>query len=115
MTFEKKILPACPKCGLPALRVLETRKTDASIRRRKECEMCSHLLTTHEVTQEAFQTAQENTTLLRQLRKLLGDEPPLPAVSLCGNCKFNERDRCAFSLPEYQTIDSSDCNLHDPI
>lgn len=115
MTFEKQILPACPNCGLPALRILETRKTDASLRRRKECEMCGHRVTTHELTQDAFKTAQDNAILVRQFRKLLGDEPPEPAVSLCSNCKFNERNRCAFSLPEYQTTESSDCNLHDPI
>ena len=113
MTFEKQILPTCPKCGSPGLRVTENRKTNDSIRRRKRCEVCGHRVTTHEITKETFQAAQANATLLRQLRKLLGDEPLKPAASPCGTCKFNEHNRCAFDLPEYQTTESSDCNLFE--
>ena len=38
----------CPRCGYPKSRVLETRESEASIRRRRECKACQVRYTTYE-------------------------------------------------------------------
>jgi len=38
----------CPRCGYTKSRVLETRESDASIRRRRECKACQVRYTTYE-------------------------------------------------------------------
>ena len=108
MTFTKQLLSPCPKCGEPSLRILEVRTTAASVRRRKCCDACQHRVTTHEVTQEAFEQAQANATMLRRVRKVLGsDTVEIP----CNSCKFSQGHSCAFDLPEYGSDEAMGCNL----
>ena len=38
----------CPFCGHPASRVIDSRASEASIRRRRECEACTRRFTTQE-------------------------------------------------------------------
>lgn len=44
----------CPACNSPATRVLDSRPSNEgkSIRRRRECETCSHRFTTFEIVEE---------------------------------------------------------------
>ena len=39
----------CPECHNKKSKVIESRKTDETIRRRRECITCGHRFTTHEV------------------------------------------------------------------
>jgi len=120
MTFEKLILPACPNCNEPAFRVIEIRHTKLSTRRRKQCDVCKHRATTHEVTEDTFKTLKENQSLIVKLSKLLFDktiEPPEEIETLvnkCDDCQFNNGNDCTFNFPEYNTVDSYDCNHYQP-
>jgi len=113
VSFPKQFLAPCTNCGEPALRIIEVRNTAASVRRRKACDICKHRVTTHEVTQEAFEAAQADASKLHRLRQVLRDVAPAPAVAtiLCDTCKFNQGHSCAFDLPEYGSSEALDCNL----
>lgn len=113
MTFEKQLLPPCPRCGQPAMRVTETRKSPMSLRRRKKCDACSHRLTTHEITHDMFTAFKNDQLIVSKFRKLL--DKVIPEVSeeafRCISCKYNTGQSCDFDLPEYCTEDAHDCNL----
>jgi hypothetical protein len=115
MPFEKQILPTCPRCDKPGLRVIESRITSASTRRRKECELCGHRLTTHEITEEAFNAAKLNASAVLKIRTLVRTKEDESFSCLCLGCKFNEDSSCAFELPEYGTKDAEDCNLFEAV
>jgi hypothetical protein len=118
MAFQKAILPDCPACKQPGLRVLESRKTGLSTRRRKGCECCGRRFTTHEVSAEFFEQAKQNQWLVQQFQSLLQSPdaliapPAEPAQSKCTDCVHNKGTTCQFSLPEYDTDESFDCNYH---
>ena len=126
MAFQKTILPDCPQCRQPGLRVIESRKTDFATRRRKKCEHCGFRVTTYEVTADFYEEAKSNLYLVSQLHKLLGGKP-LPsgvesppsgvsasefrALNKCSDCQHNiDGCHCAFDFPEYDTAESYDCN-----
>lgn len=44
----------CPYCGTPDSRVVDTRSTNDSIRRRRECQKCRKRFTTYEQISEAL-------------------------------------------------------------
>ena len=44
----------CPYCGQPDTRVVDTRSTSDSIRRRRECQKCRKRFTTYEQISEAL-------------------------------------------------------------
>ena len=123
MAFQKTILPDCPQCRQPGLRVIESRKTDFATRRRKKCEHCGFRVTTYEVTADFYEEAKSNLYLVSQLHKLLGGKPlpsgvePPPsgvdfkALNKCSDCQHNKDGcYCAFDFPEYDTAESYDCN-----
>ena len=126
MAFQKAILPDCPQCNQPGLRIIESRKTGLSTRRRKECECCSYRVTTHEVTADFFEEAKQNQILVAQMRNLLGADLPISgvesspsgvspskfkALNKCSDCQHNiDNCYCAFEFPEYDTAESYDCN-----
>jgi hypothetical protein len=117
MAFPRVILPDCPACKQPGLRVIESRKTGLSTRRRKGCECCGHRFTTHEVSADFFEQAKQNQWLVEQLQSLLGNSsattqlPPIvTAESKCSDCVHNQNDLCVFGFPEYDTDESFDCN-----
>lgn len=114
MAFQKTLLPECPQCREPSLRVIESRKTPLSTRRRKQCDSCEYRCTTHEVTADFFEEAKQNLALVSQFYKLLNKELPQSQLeeSLCTDCKHNNGKRCAYDFPEYQTSESSDCNWY---
>ena len=121
MAFQKNVathdLPPCPKCGVGRLFTIESRKTQESVRRRKECNACKYRFTTHEVTSEFFDTAKYNASFIHKLQKMMninstkvesieGEEEP------CVKCKYNIGARCSFDLPEYMTEESMDCTYY---
>ena len=112
MAFQKQILPECPQCKQSGLRVIESRKTSSSTRRRKECECCGIRFTTHEVSADFYEEAQQNMILVSKLHALLSGNAlaSQPVIIKCGNCLYNQGDNCAFGFPEYDTPDSFDCN-----
>jgi len=126
MAFQKAILPDCPQCNQPGLRVIESRRTGLSTRRRKKCDCCHYRITTHEVTADFFEEAKRNLYLVEQLYKLMNNQPltsdgddSTPSVSAtkfkalnkCGDCHHNKDGcYCAFDFPEYDTAESYDCN-----
>lgn len=126
MVFQKPILPNCPQCNQPALKIIDSRKTGLSTRRRKECECCNYRITTHEVTVDFFEEAKRNLYLVEQLHKLMKGTPltsevesSSPKVSAsefkelnkCSDCQHNKDGcYCAFDFPEYDTTESYDCN-----
>jgi len=112
MAFQKAILPDCPQCKQPGLRVIESRKTDHGTRRRKACECCEYRLTTYEVSADFYNEAQQNLILVSKLYALLSGNAlvsELPIIK-CTDCSHNQGDDCAFGFPEYDTTDSHDCN-----
>jgi len=115
MAFQKTILPECPSCKQSGLRVIESRQTHLSTRRRKECECCGQRFTTHEVTADFFEEAKQNLFLVSQFHKLLNTQPTQikQEESMCIDCKHNNGKRCAYDFPEYDTTDSSDCNWYE--
>jgi len=116
MAFQKTLLAECPQCKQPGIRVIESRKTNHSTRRRKECECCGYRYTTHEVSADFFKEAEQNLLIISQLYKLLGCQP-LPTIteeSKCPTCVYNKRGCCAFDLLEYDTFESYDCNHYKP-
>ena len=123
MAFAKAILPDCPQCKQPGLRVIESRKSTLSTRRRKKCDHCGYKVTTHEVTADFFEEAKQNQILVKQMRNLLGADLPIPgvepppsgvafkALNKCGECQHNKDGcYCEFEFPEYDTAESYDCN-----
>jgi hypothetical protein len=119
MAFQKAILPDCPQCNQSGLRVIESRKSSHSTRRRKECECCGYRFTTHEVTADFFEEAKRNLYLVEQLHKLMGgqplpsgvESPPSGVENKCGDCQYNKDGcYCVFEFPEYDTVESYDCN-----
>jgi hypothetical protein len=123
MAFAKAILPDCPQCKQPGLRVIESRKSTLSTRRRKKCDYCGYKITTHEVTADFFEEAKQNQILVKQMRNLLGADLPIPgvepppsgvdfkALNKCSDCQHNKDGcYCAFEFPEYDTAESYDCN-----
>ena len=115
MAFQKAILPDCPQCNQPGLRVLETRKATGGTRRRKKCECCDYRFTTYEVTADFYNEAQQNLILVSKLHALLGGNAlaSQPEIIKCADCTHNQGDACAFEFPEYDTPDSYDCNHYD--
>lgn len=41
----------CPKCGADALKVVDTRGGDGTVRRRRECLICSYRFTSYEISE----------------------------------------------------------------
>lgn len=98
----------CPACGEQALSTIECRHTRSSTRRRRECISCGHRATTHEVSQEWFQLAEENSRALALIRSALGKTPGSDAVP-CESCTLNTGSRCSADLPEYGGRDAEGC------
>jgi hypothetical protein len=115
MAFQKTLLPECPQCHQPSLKVIESRKTGQSTRRRKECESCGYRCTMHEVTADFFEEAKQNMLLVAQFYKLLNTQPAQIKTeeSLCSDCIHNNGKQCAYDFPEYDTSESSDCTWYE--
>lgn len=112
MAFQKQLLPECPQCKQPGLRVLESKKASDGQRRRKKCECCDYRFTTYEVSADFYNEAQQNLILVSKLHALLGGNAlaSQPVIIKCADCSYNQGDDCAFGFPEYNTPDSFDCN-----
>lgn len=115
MAFQKPILPDCPECKQPGLRVIESRKTADATRRRKKCECCGIRFTTYEVSADFYNEAQQNLILVSKLYALLSGNAlaSQPLIIKCSDCSHNQGDNCAFGFPEYDTTDSHDCNHYE--
>ena len=114
MAFKKQLLPTCPACKEPRLRVIETEATGASVRRRKKCDACGHRVTTHEISEEAFNASKQNAAVLNKIYTALNKDAPVMDVIKCFDCKFNNGDHCSLDLPEFGTDEAYDCNLFSP-
>jgi hypothetical protein len=124
--FQQPILPQCPQCKENSLKIIESKKSKQSTRRRKQCTACGYRTTTHEVSVDFFEEAKHNLILVAQMRKLLGADLPIPgvepppsgvsvsefrALNKCSDCQHNKDGcYCAFEFPEYDTAESYDCN-----
>ena len=109
-------LQTCPRCKEPQLKTIESRPSDTATRRRKECGACGHRVTVYEVPAEFYNKAKENEILLGKFRKLLGGvETQVEQEEFkCPSCKYDiDGERCSFDLPEYNTIECSDCTLYE--
>ena len=115
MAFQKQLLPDCPECKQPGLRVIESRKTADATRRRKKCECCGTRFTTYEVSADFYNEAQQNLILVSKLNALLGagHMPSEPVTIKCKTCTHNQVGQCAFDFPEYDTNESFDCNHYE--
>jgi hypothetical protein len=112
-------LPKCPNCNEFAFRVLETRNSKLAIRRRSRCDRCKFASTTHEVSEEFFNDAKTNAAILKRIKAVLNIDidsfniPAADVTSRCSSCAHNQSNSCSYGLPEYDTPDSFDCNLHE--
>ena len=41
----------CPKCGADAMKVVDTRGEDGTVRRRRECLLCLYRFTSYEISE----------------------------------------------------------------
>ena len=110
MTFGPEQLSLCSSCGYFAMRVIETRKSKLAKRRRSQCNKCGYRITTHEVSDEFFQQAKENERIVEKLKALVGSTAAPALSSRCHECTHNQNDSCSFGFPEFDTLDSADCN-----
>jgi hypothetical protein len=115
MPFEAPVLPTCPACQQPGIRVRESRPNAHGTRRRKACDHCGHRFTTYEVSAEFYRQAEDNIKKIMLLRQTLGapmGEHAVQGQNPCGNCVFNVQDgqACAYGLPEYDSVEAADCN-----
>ncbi len=116
MPFKKQILPTCPSCKEPGLRVIETNITPSSTRRRKQCDFCKHRVTTHEVSEQFFNEAKDNASALAKIRSCLGhDGASSNGYARCFECKFEDDGECSLGLPEFGTSEAADCNLFEEV
>jgi rRNA maturation protein Nop10 len=91
----------CPECNEKAVAVVETRKNSLGHRyRRKRCMACDHWFTTYEVPQDFY----------KMVTKPPEDTSSNSVVNKCLSCAHTGRSGCTFSLPEYLTSESYDCN-----
>lgn len=113
MAFQKQVLQPCPRCKEPRLKTIESRSTNDVIRRRKQCTNCGKRVTTYEVSSDFYLLAQRNETVIQNINKMLGGHDISVDNKLtikCTDCSYNINRKCSFEFPEYETIDSTDCN-----
>lgn len=118
MAFQKLRLPDCPECGASAVRVLESKKAEHGQRRRKHCEACNYRFTTYEISSEHYSKYDHFLSMHQELCKIIGYVPgeavnrqePQEEQNKCMECSNNLGASCAFEFPEYNTLDSYDCN-----
>lgn len=121
-TTTNQPLPPCPSCGHATLKTIESRKTNLSTRRRKECSFCGYRTTTHELTDEKFNELKTAQQLLNRIKDILQVQPqPLdtltsdPGFIPCSTCKHNSGFTCSFGFPEYDSPDAIDCIHHTTV
>jgi hypothetical protein len=116
---KNQIYSPCPSCGSSSLAVIESRSTKVAIRRRKQCQACSHRCTTYEVSSDWFRQAEDNARLRDVLVKQLALQPvvtPVAHSSLpCLDCGLARQTACELGLPEFGTSEAMDCIHHQPI
>jgi hypothetical protein len=122
MPFNKQLLPICPSCKEPGLRVIETRVTLSSTRRRRQCDFCKHRVTTHEVSEQFLNEAKDNASALVKIRSCLGYDGASSSSSSssndyarCFECEFEDDNKCSLGLPEFGTSEAADCNLFEEV
>jgi hypothetical protein len=118
MPFNKQLLPVCPSCKEPGLRVIESRVTLSSTRRRKRCDFCKHRVTTHEVSEQFLNEAKDNASALVKIRSCLGYNGTRSSSSdyaRCFECEFEDDGKCSLGLPEFGTSEAADCNLFEEV
>ena len=116
MAFQKQLLPECPECKQPALRVVESRQATHGRRRRKQCDVCGHRCTIYEISSEHYARYDHFLYMHNELCKRLGQnttEQTPPQDNQCTTCNHNQGSDCAYGFPEYDTPDSSDCTWYE--
>jgi len=103
-------LQLCPYCKVCALRVIESRKTKYSRRRRKHCDNCGKRQTTHEVSEAFYKDAISNLSILSNVRSLLLKEVTVTKRVTCSECNHWD-DGCAFDFPEAGGAFASECSM----
>ena len=118
-TTTNQPLPPCPSCGHATLKTIESRKTNLSTRRRKECNFCGYRTTTHELTDEKFNELKTAYQLLNRIKDILQVQSEVLTTSTsnsnsipCSTCKHNSGFTCSFDFPEYDSPDAIDCIHH---
>jgi Zn ribbon nucleic-acid-binding protein len=114
----------CPICRLKKVYVIESKPTtiygsSESVRRRRlECANCGYRNTTKEISNDLLDHLLECNKKLEKIKALSLDSTPINASetkSLCFTCTFSKGNYCDLSLPEFKTVDSSDCSMHHDI
>ncbi len=121
-TSTNQPLRPCPSCGYATLKTIESRKTNLSTRRRKECSFCGYRTTTHELTDEKFYELKTAQQLLNRIKDILQVQLQLVNVLTansdsipCSTCKHNSGFTCSFGFPEYDSPDAIDCIHHTTV
>lgn len=55
----------CPKCGSDQVTVIDSRRDDSMVTRRRKCMDCNHRFQTHEITAEAYNEMKEKEKTLK--------------------------------------------------
>lgn len=97
------------------LRVIESRKEDQYIRRRKECSSCGHRLTTYELSAEYFEEIRHAKTQLNKIYKILGSvEGPSSTDEdvTCYTCIHMTGRGCQLDFPEAGGAFAAECSSY---
>lgn len=68
--YDLRDVTRCPQCGQRTVRVLESRNTEAGVRRRKQCHSCSARFTTQEIDQQQFDEMKAALNTLEKIQQL---------------------------------------------
>ncbi len=105
----------CPECGEQGFRVIESRFVEDTKRRRKACEKCGHRMTTYEVSQKFYKTANHNAQIVGKLRVALGTDASVgkrQKSATCDSCQYMTKGECLFGFPEAGGEFASECSTY---
>lgn len=57
----------CPKCGSYQVTVIDSRRNDITVWRRRSCNDCFHRFNTQEVSVEEWEATKQNEKVLREI------------------------------------------------
>lgn len=101
--------------------VIESRKTSDAIRRRLACSDCSYRETVFELSQDLYNSYQENLRIVSKLREALGVRSGVTPNKTkskrasCLMCSFMSGKGCFFDFPEAGDAFAAECSQYDPV
>lgn len=107
----------CLGCNTDAtFYVIESRKLDFYIRRRKKCNTCGKRMTTYEIPSEHFDQLKEAQEVLSSLKKILETKGVTAVAGRTPTCEvcihMNNYGKCTMDFPEAGGQFAAECSLY---